>query len=121
MRRSDPALAAISLGIAVALLLLVHGEKRMSVTYGVPVTTAVPGALEPVGPLPSEATVTVSGPWAHLRGLSPGSLGTLRAELSRSTPGLAAWYVKPDSLHLPRGVRVDAIHPSQGSVELRRP
>lgn len=121
MRRSDPALAAISLGIAVALLLLVHGEKRMSVSYGVPVIVTVPAALEPAGPLPSEATVSVSGPWAHLRGLKSDALGPLRAELSRSTPGMATWYVKPDSLRLPRGVRVDAVHPSQGSVELRRP
>lgn len=121
MRRSDLARMALSVGIAVALLLLVHGEKRYSVTYSVPVVTAVPGSLEASGPLPSEATVSVSGPWALLRGLQPRSLGPLRAELSRSTPGMATWYVKPDTLRLPRGVRVDAIHPSQGSVDLRRP
>jgi hypothetical protein len=121
MRRSDLALALLAVAIAVGLLLVVRGEKRVTATYTVAVRSVLPADLRPEGPLPSEATIAVSGPWSRLRTLDPAALGALRLDLSRATPGVATWYVKPEALHLPRGVRVDAVHPAQGSVELRRP
>lgn len=120
MRRPDLALALLAVAIALALLLVVRGEKRVTTTYTVAVRSVLPPELRPAGPLPSEATVSVSGPWARLRTLDPAALGPLRLDLSRAVPGVATWYVKPEALHLPRGVRVDAVHPAQGSVELRR-
>ncbi len=121
MRRSELLLALLALAIALGLLLVVRGEKRVTSTYTVAVRSVLPPGLGPVGPLPSEATVTISGPWARLRTLDPAALGTLRLDLSRAVPGVTTWYVKPEALRLPRGVRVDAVHPAQGSVELRRP
>lgn len=121
MRRSELTLALLSVAVALGLLVVVRGEKRVTTTFSVPVRAHVPADLRPAGALPSEVTVSVSGPWARLRSLDPGSLGPLRLELSRERPGVATWYVKPGALHLPRGVRVDALHPAQGSVELRRP
>ncbi len=121
MRRSELALALLAVAIAVGLLLVVRGEKRVTTSYTVAVRARLPAELRPAGPLPTEVTVSVSGPWARLRTLDPAALGPLRLDLSRATPGVATWYVKPETLHLPRGVRVDALHPAQGSVELRRP
>ena len=121
MRRSDLPLALLALAVAVALLLVVRGEKRVTLAYTVAVQAAVPAGLHPEGPLPAEATVSVSGPWSRLRTLDPGAVGPLRLDLSRATPGVATWYVKPEALRLPRGVRVEAVHPAQGTVDLRRP
>lgn len=119
MRRSDVALAFLAVVSAVALFLVVRGERRVTATYAVPVEAALPRGLAPDPALPSEVSVAISGPWARLRTLDPSALA-LRAELSRAAPGAATWYLRSDALHLPRGLRVDAIHPAQGSVELRR-
>lgn len=121
MRRPDLPLALLALGVAVALLLVVRGEKRVSRAYTLEVQAALPAGLHPDGPLPAEATVSVVGPWSRLRTLDPGAVGPLRLELSRATPGVATWYLKPEAIRLPRGVRVEAVHPAQGTVDLRRP
>jgi hypothetical protein len=111
----------MALAAALALLLVVRGEKRVTLAYTVGVQAALPPGLHPDGPLPAEATVSVSGPWSRLRTLDPGAVGPLRLELSRATPGVTTWYLKPEALRLPRGVRVEAVHPAQGTVDLRRP
>ena len=118
--RSDLLLRVVALAIALALLVVVRGEKRVTSTFALPVTASVPEGLVAAAALPTHASVTVSGPWARLRTLDLAGLGPLRVELSSAGPGLAAWYVRPEALRLPRGVRVDAVHPSQGTVELRR-
>ena len=110
------------MAIALGLLLVVRGEKRVTITYTVAVrSVAARRSSRPAGPLP------VGGHRLGARGPGRGSapsiaaaLGPLRLDLSRAVPGVATWYVKPEALHLPRGVRVDAVHPAQGSVELRR-
>ncbi len=121
MRRSDLPLALLAVAVAVALLLVVRGEKRVTLAYQVPIAASLPKGLSPDEPLPVEATVSVSGPWSRLRTLDPGAVGPLRLELSRATPGVATWYVRPEALRLPRGVRVEAVHPAQGTVDLHRP
>jgi hypothetical protein len=41
-------------------------------------------------------------------------------DLSQTGPGVASWYVRPESLRLPSGVRVESLYPSQGTVSLQR-
>jgi hypothetical protein len=120
MRRSDLALRLLALGIAAALLLVVRGDKRITVTYSLPVEAALPEGLTPASPLPAEVRVAISGPWARVRQLDPAELGAVRVDLSRAVAGTTAWYAQPEALHLPRGLRVDAVHPAQGAVELLR-
>jgi hypothetical protein len=119
VRRSDLALALLAVVVAVALFLVVRGERRVAATYSVPVVATLPKDLAPDPAIPSEVSVAISGPWARLRTLDPSAL-VLRAELSRTGAGVATWYLRSEALHLPRGLRVDAIHPAQGSVELHR-
>jgi hypothetical protein len=80
----------------------------------------LPHGLEASSTVPSELRVSLSGPWAQLRALDAAELGPVTMGLSRASPGVATWYARPESLHLPAGVRVESVYPSQGTVELER-
>ncbi|HET6439302.1 MAG TPA: hypothetical protein VFG59_14630 [Anaeromyxobacter sp.] len=120
LRRSELGLRALSFALAFALLVVVHGERRVSTTFTVPVEVEIPGPVEPAAALPTSLRVSVSGPWARLRSLQGSDLGPVTIDLSRTSPGLASWSVRPESLHLPSGVQVVSLYPSQGTVELTR-
>ena len=120
MRRSELGLRLLSVAMAVALLFVVHGERRVSYSFTVPIEAKLPQGIEPTTPLPGRLRVSVSGPWARLRALDGSELGPVTIDLSRTGPGAASWYVRPESLHLPAGVRVESLYPSQGTVHLER-
>lgn len=119
-RRFDIGLRVLSFALAFALLVLVHGERRVSTTFIVPVEAQLQASLEPATALPESLRVSLSGPWARLRSLQASDLGSVTIDLSRTSPGVASWFVHPESLHLPVGVRVESLYPSQGTVELKR-
>ncbi|HZZ82963.1 MAG TPA: hypothetical protein VFE30_00340 [Anaeromyxobacteraceae bacterium] len=118
MPRSDLRLWLLSLLMAVALLLVVRGERRVSYAFWVPLEARLPRGMVTADPLPSELKVSLNGPWARLRSLDAAEMGPVLIDLSRTGPGPISWYVRADSLHLPAGVHVESIHPAQGSVEL---
>ncbi len=118
MRRSDVLLKLLAAAISVALLLVVRGERRVSTTFPVPVEARLPPGLAPAAALPPDVSVTVTGPWARMRDLDGAGLGPIVLDLSRARAGAATWLVRPEVLHVPRGVRVDAVYPAQGTVEL---
>ena len=120
MQRSDLGLRLLSLTMAAALLFVVRGERRASYALTVPVEAKLPAGLEPAAPLPASLRVSVSGPWARLRSLDAGDLGPVVIDLSRTGAGAASWFVRPESLRLPAGVRVESLYPSQGIVQLQR-
>jgi hypothetical protein len=117
--RSKLLLALLALAISISLFLFVRGERRVSLSYSVPCDVLLPAGLAPATPLPAEVTVSVSGPWSRLRSLDPESFGPVRIDFSRARAGSASWAVRPEVLHAPRDVRVDAVYPAQGVVELR--
>jgi hypothetical protein len=120
VQRSDVGLRVLAVLLAAALLFVVHGERRVSYSYRVPLEARLPNGVEPTAPLPGHLRVSVSGPWAQLRSLDGADLGPVTIDLSRTGPGAASWYVRPESLHLPAGVRVESLYPSQGIVHLQR-
>ncbi len=120
MRRSDAGLRLLSVAMAAALLFVVHGERRVSYAFSVPLEARLPSGLETSTPLPPSLHVSVSGPWSRLRSLDGTGLGPVTIDLSRTGPGMATWFVRPESLHLPQGVRVESLYPSQGTVQLQR-
>lgn len=119
MRASRLPLQLLAIAIAVSLFLLVRSERRVAVSYSVPCQLQLPEGLEPATPLPAEVTVSLSGPWGRLRSLEGDAIGPVRIDLSRARAGAATWFARPETLHLPRLVRVDAVFPAQGTVELR--
>ena len=120
MRRSDHLMWLLSVAIALALLVIVRGERRVTAAYVLPVDADLPAGTVSSAALPEEVTVVVSGPWARLRGLDPAKVGPVRVELARGSRGVVAWRARPEALHVPSGARVESITPAQGSVELRR-
>lgn len=121
MRSSDAALRVAALAIAVALFVVVRGERRVTATFAVAVAPRLPPALAVAPPLPAEVSVTLSGPWSGIRGLDGADLGPAVIDLSRAGPGAAPWVVRPEALHVPRGVHVESIYPSQGTTVLSHP
>jgi hypothetical protein len=117
--RSELGLRALSFALAFALMVVVHGERRVSTTLTVPIEAQPPASLEPATALPASVRISVAGPWARLRSLDPYDVGPVTIDFSRASPGMAAWSVRPESLHLPPGVQVESLYPSQGTVELR--
>lgn len=120
MQQSDRGLRLLSVAMAAALLFVVHGERRASYSLVVPIEAKLPAGLEPAAPLPQTLRVSLSGPWARLRSLDGGDVGPVTIDLSRTGPGVASWFVRPESLRLPVGVRVESLYPSQGTVQLER-
>lgn len=120
MRQSDLGLRLLSLAMAAVLLFVVHGERHASIAVVVPIEAKLPAGLEPAAPLPQSLRVSLSGPWARLRSLGAGDVGPVTIDLSRTGPGVASWFVRPESLRLPAGVRVESLYPSQGTVQLER-
>jgi hypothetical protein len=120
VKQSDLGLKVLSVLMAAALLVVVRGERRASWAVTVPIEARLPEGLEPAMPLPSSLRVVVSGPWARLRALDGADVGPVTIDLSRTGAGAASWFVRPESLRLPSGVRVESLYPSQGSVSLQR-
>jgi hypothetical protein len=120
VKRADLGLRLLSLTMAVALLVVVRGERRASWAVTVPLEAKLPPGLEPAAPLPTSLRVSLSGPWARLRSLEGADVGPVTLDLSQTGPGVASWYVRPESLRLPSGVRVESLYPSQGTVSLQR-
>ncbi len=120
VQRSDLKLRLASVAMALGLLVVVHGERRASRTLLVPLEARLPRGLDGVEPLPEQLRVSVSGPWARVRSLDGADLGPVTIDLSRTGAGVASWFVRPESLRLPSGVRVESLYPSQGTVSLQR-
>jgi hypothetical protein len=120
MRSSDPVLRLVALAIAVGLFVVVHGERRVTVTFAVPLAPRLAAGFA-ADSLPADVSVTVSGPWSRLRAIDGEDLGPAVIDLTRAGPGSVPWVVRPEALHVPRGVRVESIYPAQGTVELRHP
>lgn len=120
MPRSDLALRLLALAMAIALLVLVHGERRVTYALILPVEARLPPGVEPASPLPGSVRASLSGAWARLRQLDPAEVGPVLLDLSRAGPGLATWVARPETLRVPAGVRVESLHPAQGAVELLR-
>jgi hypothetical protein len=121
VRSSDAALRVLALVVAVALLVVVRGERTVTVSVNVPLAPRLPPALGVAGSLPADVSVSLAGPWSRLRAIDPADLGPALADLTRAGPATAAWSVRPETLHVPRGVRVASIYPATGTVELRAP
>ena len=120
MRRADLALGLLAIAISIALFVVVRGERRVTAVYIIPVE-AVPAPRVPkVEGLPTEVTVAVNGQWARLRVLDPASLGPLPIDVTRGGAAQVAWRARAEALHLPLGLRVESITPSQGTIDLRR-
>lgn len=120
-RSGTAGLRVLSVFMALALFLFVRGERRVAESVTVPVRVLTPDGLSPAAPLPGQVTLALAGPWSRLRALSGSDLGPVIVDLSRSGPGVASWFIHPESIHVPGGVRVESIYPSQGTVELLVP
>jgi len=108
----DWGLKLISLFFAIFLWYFVVGEDKVDVNLLIPVEIVnLPRDLVISNQYKKELDVTVSGSRGLIRGMSRQNM-TKTVDLSNSEPGTIVIRNTPDSLNLPRGIRVMRIQPT---------
>jgi hypothetical protein len=114
-------LKLLSLAIAFSLWFFVNfGERDTEATLNVPLELRnIPAHLMITSPRVEFIDLRVSGPRTLLGRIDRNRL-TFGLDLGGVRPGPAVFRVDPESLALPRGVRVMRINPAQVTLELER-
>lgn len=114
------ALKMISLILAVMLWLFIMGERRLEMSYRVPLEMQnLPSGLMVANEIPGMVDVRVSGPRTLLMQISQNDI-SITVDLSGLRPGLTSFRRLDERLNLPSGLRVTRLSPSFVDVRLER-
>jgi YbbR domain-containing protein len=113
-------LKLISLAFAVVLWFFVTGERKLEVSYIVPLEyRGLAGDMIIANEVPSSVSVRISGPRALLMHHSAGDV-SLAVDLKGLPAGMTSFRRLEESLNLPTGLKVTRIAPSYVDVKLER-
>ncbi len=116
----DWVLKGLSIVFAVILWFLVVGEENAEMALDVALELVnLPSDTIVVNDIPGEIKVRVSGPRSLLQGLSRQRISRV-IDLSEAKPGRIIIQITPESIRVPRGVRVVKISPSEIEIVLDR-
>lgn len=113
-------LKLISLAFAVVLWFFVIGERRLEVSYIVPLEYQ--GLSEDMiiaSEVPSSVSVRIAGPRALLMHHNAGDV-SIAVDLKGLPPGVTSFKRLEESLNIPSGLKVTRISPSYVDVKLER-
>lgn len=111
-------LKAVSLGLAVGLWGLVPDPSLPHIVTGVPVRLEnIPTELTLSTPFNTLLEVTVSGPGAFTRNLTPGQLSP-RVDMFGAFAGENSIALGPDAIDAPFGVTIQSLEPAQLRIAL---
>jgi YbbR domain-containing protein len=110
-------LKVLAMVLAVTLFVLVRNDKDSSSGAYVKVVYKVPDDKVLVSDPPTEAKVSVRGPWTQLQHLER-TLEPLHVDLTHVRDGQGDVRLDEDALRLPEGVRVASISPVEVHVEM---
>ncbi len=114
------ALKLISLVFALMLWFFIMGERRLEVSYRVPLELQnLPRELMVANEIPSMVDVRISGPRTLLMKVSPNDI-SITVDLTGLRPGLTSFRRLEERLNLPSGLRVTRLSPSFIDVRLER-
>ncbi len=108
----------VSIGIAVLLWFVVLGSRNVEVVKEVPLEVATSPEVTPANELPEKVLFRLSGPKAFLRSVLDRREEPIRVNLVGSKPGLVTYRFFPDNIHLPIGVKVLSINPTEVLIKL---
>lgn len=113
-------LKLISLVFALLLWFFIMGERRLEVSYRVPLELQnLPQELMVANEIPGMVDVRVSGPRTLLMKVSPNDI-SITVDLTGLRPGLTSFRRLEERLNLPSGLRVTRLSPSFIDVRLER-
>ncbi|MBA2847669.1 hypothetical protein G4V39_07505 [Thermosulfuriphilus ammonigenes] len=116
----DWVLKLLSLVFAIVLWFLVVGEENAEMALDVALELVnLPPETIIINDIPAEIKVRVSGPRSLLQGLSRQRISRV-IDLSEAKPGRILIQITPESIRVPRGVRVVKITPSEIEIVLDR-
>ena len=113
-------LKLISFFFALFLWYFVVGEDKVDTTFTIPVEIVnLPADLTISNQFKKEIEVTVNGPRGLVRKLAQQHISR-PIDLAKATPGAKVYKNTPDSIILPRGVRLLRVKPSDIILKLER-
>jgi YbbR domain-containing protein len=116
----NPGLKLISLLCAVIFWFFVVGEEKAEVGITIPVEIVnIPSNLMIVNDVENGIDVRVNGPRSLIRQVANQKLSKT-IDLARAGAGLVSFPIGPESLPLPRGVRVTRVRPTSITIFLER-
>src|SRR2546423_1820409 len=98
------ALKAVSLGMALALFVLVRGEKDTERMVRVQLAYTKPIDRDLVGDVPDGVDVWVRGPWTRIKRLDPSEVDAILIDLTKAQDGDIP--ITEDMIRLPAGLRL---------------
>jgi YbbR domain-containing protein len=107
-------LKVLSMVLAVTLFVLVRNDKDSSAGAYVKIVYKLPEDRVLVSDPPTEAKVSARGPWTQLQHLER-NLEPIHIDLTHVKSGDV--HIDEDTLHLPEGVRIASLQPSEVHVE----
>ncbi len=109
-----------SLLFAVVLWVFIMGEKRLEVSYRVPLELQnIPKELILVSDVPSMVDIRISGPRTLQMKISPNDISIV-VDLAELQPGLTTFKGLEERLNLPSGLQVTRLSPSYLDLKLER-
>ena len=109
-----------SLLFAVVLWMFIMGERRLEVSYRVPLELQnIPKELILVSDIPSMVDIRISGPRTLQMKISPSDISIV-VDLIDLQPGLTTFKGLEERLNLPSGLRVTRLSPSYLDLKLER-
>ncbi|MEW6262056.1 MAG: CdaR family protein [Thermodesulfobacteriota bacterium] len=113
-------LKLLALGIAIVLWFMAVGRERAEVGFNVPLELVnIPPSLVIVNQVPDGVSVRIHGSVALTRQVSERKL-RFSLDLSGATTGPNRFILQPESLNLPRELRVTRVSPDVITVELEK-
>jgi YbbR domain-containing protein len=107
--------------IAIILWLQVHGQGEGSLSMDVPLQVqALPENMVIVNNLPNQVRITVKGLQARLKSLQDTDIFVPLDASNLSKPGVIERLLSPENIHLPAGLRVEAIQPDRLELQVDR-
>ena len=116
----DWVLKLISLGFAITLWFFVVGEEKAEVSISMPLEIVnLPPNLVISNDIPPAIDVRVYGPRSMIKAVSSQGLSRV-IDLKNAAPGRVTVQMTPDTLPLPKGLKVMRIQPSRVDIVLER-
>jgi YbbR domain-containing protein len=111
-------LKLFALVLGFSLWYVVAGEQRAEIVFSVPLELRnMPKGLEVLNQSAQEVDVRLRGSSEIVRGLTPGEI-QVAVDLGEVGPGSTTYYLSPDVVDVPFGVRVMRIVPASLEIQL---
>ena len=113
-------LKIVSVVVGVMMWLVVFGSRTVEITKEIPVQIITAPDVVIANEVPDKVVFRIAGPKTFLRGVLNRQEAPILVNLSNAKPGLVTYRFFSDNIHLPIGMTVASIHPTDILVKLEK-